>query len=99
LTSNIPFLKKEDKRWIWRAVDHKSGNELDWQVGQRDKATFLKLFNRLESRFKPSFYLTEDFPVYKVVIPEQRHIEGKAGTFRVESVNSNRRHYSANSWH
>jgi transposase-like protein len=39
--------RKRQKLWIWNALDHDSGQLLDWECGRRDKATLKKLVDRL----------------------------------------------------
>jgi len=40
-------------------------------------------------------YFTDDWDVYREVLPEQQHIIGKSGTTAIERDNSNTRHYLA----
>jgi transposase len=35
--------KTRQKLWIWKALDHESGQLLDWACGRRDQATLKKL--------------------------------------------------------
>jgi insertion element IS1 protein InsB len=38
---------KRQKLWIWKALDHETGQLLAWEGGRRDKATLEKLVDRL----------------------------------------------------
>ena len=40
-------------------------------------------------------YFTDDWPVYRAVLPAAQHVIGRAGTQTVERDNANTRHYSA----
>jgi IS1 transposase len=40
-------------------------------------------------------YFTDDWPVYRAVLPEAQHVIGRLGTQTVERDNANTRHYSA----
>ena len=87
--------KKENKCWIWKAVDFVSGRLLDWEIGNRTTATFRKLFQRLETGPHPALYCSDDWSSYSALIPIERLVIGKAGTYRVEGHNSNTRHWFA----
>jgi insertion element IS1 protein InsB len=39
--------RKRQKLWIWKALDHESGQLLDWACGRRDQATLKKLVDCL----------------------------------------------------
>jgi transposase-like protein len=42
------YLKtKRHKLWIWKALDHDTGQLLDWECGRRDKVTLKKMVDRL----------------------------------------------------
>ena len=85
--------KKENKCWIWKAVDFVSGRLLDWEIGSRTTATFRKLFQ--ETFLHPALYCSDDWSSYSALIPAERLVIGKAGTYRVEGHNSNTRHWFA----
>ena len=53
--------KKENKCWIWKAVDFETGRLLDWEIGRRTTATFHKLFQRLETLLHPILYCSDDW--------------------------------------
>jgi hypothetical protein len=41
------YLKKQRcKLWIWKALDHDTGQLLDWECGRRHKATLKKMVDR-----------------------------------------------------
>ena len=91
--SNGIFFKKTHKLWLWKAVDNTTGQLLDWQVGKRDVKTLTPLLDRIEARFAPNPYITDDWGPYSQVIPETQLVQNKALTSRIESHNSNTRHW------
>jgi insertion element IS1 protein InsB len=94
MNSGISF-KKKQKLWIWKAVDYETGQLLDWELGGRDAISFQRLFRRMEQRFQPKLYCTDDWEVYRKIIPENRLQQSKSGTSRVESNNADTRHWFA----
>ena len=88
---NVAFsTPKKSKLWIWKAYDRGQRQCVAWVVGGRDTATFQRLWERVN---RPDCtYYTDDWASYAEVIPAERHVIGKAGTFRIESDNSNTRH-------
>lgn len=42
-----------------------------------------------------TIYYTDDWDVYRMIIPKNRHIIGKKNTVKIEQNNSNVRHYLA----
>jgi len=53
-----------DFTFIWIAVDRRSGEVVDFEVGHRSKATYLNLAFRLEERYKIEHLCTDDYSVY-----------------------------------
>jgi insertion element IS1 protein InsB len=49
----------------------------------------------VEKRFKPAFYVTDDFAPYRQVLPQNRHAVGKDLTYTAEQHNSDTRHWLA----
>jgi len=44
--------KKQDQRWLWHAIDHRTGQILTYVFGRRTDEVFLQLkgcWNRMES--------------------------------------------------
>lgn len=94
MNSGISF-KKTHKLWIWKAVDYETGQLLDWELGGRDMLTFQRLYQRVEQRFHPKLYCADHWDAYRIVIPEERLVQSKSGTSRVESNNASTRHWFA----
>lgn len=91
--NNGIFFKKSNKLWLWKAVSYPEGKLLDWEVGNRDAKTLRRLYERIEKRFAPNAYCVDDYQAYQKIIPEEKLIIGKAGTWSVENNNSNSRHW------
>jgi insertion element IS1 protein InsB len=83
--------KKRHKLWIWKALDRDTGHLLDWECGRRDAATLKKLIDRL-APWEVTFYCTDHWPVYAVVIPPERLRMSKARTDGIERNHGRQRH-------
>jgi insertion element IS1 protein InsB len=84
---------KKRKCWIWKALDRITRRTVAWVVGRRNAATFRRLYDQVTGEGRT--YFTDDWPVYRAVLPEAPHVIGRAGTQRVERDHANTRHYSA----
>ena len=92
---NVAFHRiKKNKKWIFKAVDRKSRKTVAWITGNRDVATFKKLYKQIKHLKKCKFY-TDKWIVFSKVLPKRRHFAGKKHTFTIEQNNSNIRHYLA----
>jgi IS1 family transposase len=78
--------KKYNKRWLRIAYDGARREVLYFQIGNRSTKEFDKLFTRLEERYKIKRYYTDDYPVYKELIPFNRHKTGKKYTQQIENL-------------
>lgn len=89
--------KKEDKLWLWKATTTLAGTTrlLDVQVGDRSARTLEPLYTRVEKRFNPAFYATDDFGPYRQILPRNKHSVGKDLTYTTEQHNSDTRHWMA----
>jgi insertion element IS1 protein InsB len=63
-----------------------------WVLGNRDTATFRRLYDKVKHNKDCVFY-TDDWPAFKHVLPHDRHIVGKTHTTAIEQDNSNTRHH------
>jgi len=61
-------------------------------VGDRSAKTFEKFFESFKN-LKSTVFYTDDYEVYKKIIPENIHILGKKHTIKIEQNNSNIRHF------
>ena len=55
------------KLWIWKACERDDGRLIDWECGNRDKATFRRLYERLQ-RWNARLFCTDQFAVYDTVL-------------------------------
>ena len=67
---------------------------LAFSLGDRSQNTGQAVFYAVHSRFLETVY-TDFYSAYDAFIPSTLHRKGKAGTFTVESKNSQIRHYLA----
>ena len=63
-----------------------------WVLGNRDIATFRRLYNKVKHLTHCTFY-TDDWDAFAAVLPGERHVVGKAHTACIERDNSNIRHH------
>jgi insertion element IS1 protein InsB len=75
-------------------VDRRTGRTVAWVLGGRDAATFQRLYDKLKHLTACVFY-TDDWDAFAQVLPQERHITGKAHTHAIERDNSNTRHHLA----
>jgi insertion element IS1 protein InsB len=82
--------KKSNPRWLWHAIDHKTGLVLAYVFGQRKDEVFLELKELLQP-FGISRFYTDDWGAYSRHLEKQKHIVGKQNTQRIESKHINLR--------
>jgi insertion element IS1 protein InsB len=87
-----PTFKKEQKCWVWLAVDRLTRKIISFQLGCRGESTALKLIAPLP---QGALYCTEYWRAYNYPLSGRQHIRSKAETYTVESKNSQLRHYLA----
>jgi len=74
---------KEKARWLWSALDHRTGSVLAYVVGTRKDTEFLKL-RALLAPFGISHYYTDKAGVYRRHLPPARHTVGKLTMQKIE---------------
>jgi len=62
-----------------------------WVLGNRDTATFRRLYDKVR-HLKDCIFYTDNWSVFANVLPPERHIVGKVHTIAIERDNSNTRH-------
>lgn len=82
--------KKSNPRWLWHAIDHKTGQVLAYVFGQRKDEVFLELKELLQP-FGISRFYTDNWGAYSRHLEKQKHIVGKQNTQRIESKHINLR--------
>ena len=75
-------------------MDHCTGRTIAWVLGGRDVATFQRLYDKVKHLHDCLFY-TDNWDTFAKVLPQERHIIGKASTHAIERDNSNTRHHLA----
>jgi IS1 family transposase len=64
-------------------------------VGDRSNQTLNPLYERVDAKFKPVYYATDDYVCYTATLPEEQHATGKDLTYTTEQHNSDTRHWLA----
>jgi len=82
---------KENKIWVWRAIDGKTRRPLAWVLGKRDSSTLKQLIDIVDDG--ECLFVTDEYAPYFEHIPEDRHFYGKDLTFPIEQSNSDIRHW------
>jgi len=84
--------KKKIKVWIWTVICRETGKMIDFELGNRDTETFLRLWERIRD-INCQVYYTDNWGSYKEVLPPEQHVISKRETCLVESRNSQIRTY------
>ncbi len=74
---------KENQRWLWHAIDHKTGKVLAYVLGNHTDNVFLKLKTLLEP-FGISKFYTDGWGAYERKLDSNQHQVGKANTQKIE---------------
>jgi insertion element IS1 protein InsB len=82
---------KKNKLWLIKAIDRRTGKTVAWVLGDRDTATFQRLYDKVRHLTGCTFY-TDDWKAFAKILPPERHVIGKAHTIDIEHDNSNTRH-------
>jgi insertion element IS1 protein InsB len=73
---------KKQQRWLWHAIDHKSGKVLAYVLATHEDAA-LKQLQQLLASFSIQQFYTDGWGVYQRLL-NQQHTIGKANTQRIE---------------
>lgn len=84
---------KNNKIWLWRAIDGETRRPLAWVLGNRDSSTLKKLIDIVDDG--KCAFITDEYAPYFKHIPQDRHFYGKDITFPIEQTNSDIRHWLA----
>ncbi len=68
--------KKKNPRWLWHAIDRKTGRVLAYVFGRRKDEVFLQLQTLLEP-FGIKQYCTDGWGAYERHLPAELHEVGK----------------------
>jgi insertion element IS1 protein InsB len=75
--------RKKEPRWLWHAIDHRSGKVLAYVFGRRKDEVFLKLKALLEP-FGITRYYTDYWGAYIRHLEAEEHEPGKRNTQKIE---------------
>ena len=75
--------RKQNQRWLWHAIDHRSGQVLAYVFGRRQDEAFLKLKALLEP-FGITKYYTDYWGAYTRHLDPDEHQAGKRNTQKIE---------------
>jgi len=75
--------KKSNPRWLWHAIDRRTGQVLAYTFGRRQDEAFLQLKELLEP-FGIRRYCTDGWGAYQRHLPEAVHEVGKRKTQKIE---------------
>jgi insertion element IS1 protein InsB len=75
--------KKQAPRWLWHAIDHRSGHVLAYVLGRRKDEVFLQLKALLEP-FGITRYYTDYWGAYTRHLDVHEHQPGKRNTQQIE---------------
>ena len=82
--------KKANPRWLWHAIDHRSGKVLAYVFGRRQDMVFVQL-KALWEPFGITRFYTDGWGAYERHLDAEQHEAGKANTQKIESKHINRR--------
>ena len=85
---------KEQKLWIWKAINHETGEPIDWECGDRSVETAKRLIERLQ-KTGARLYITDEYAVYATLISIGKLYQGKDKTHGIERNNGRQRHWFA----
>lgn len=88
----VAFHRLKKRKRIFKAINCRTGKTIAYVIGNRDIATFKRLYYKLKHLKKCKFY-TDCWEGFFSVLPKDRHIASKKYTISIEQNNSNTRHY------
>ena len=74
---------KANQRWLWHAIDHRTGEVLAYVFGKGKDEVFEQLKALLEPFGIQQFY-TDDWGAYERHLDQERHTIGKRNTQKIE---------------
>lgn len=75
--------EKENQRWLWHAIDHRTGAVLAYVFGDRKDRVFLQLKELLKPFGIKRFY-TDGWGAYERHLEPEEHEVGKQNTQKIE---------------
>lgn len=78
------FVKsKSQQRWLWSAIDHRSGRILAYVLAPHEDTALIQL-KQLLSPFNIERFYTDAWGAYLRLLDEKQHTVGKANTQKIE---------------
>ncbi len=79
--------RKEDKYWVWIAIDVKTRQVIAFYVGDRTRESAVKLWERMPKKYKQhTIFYTDDWDAYKEVIPKDQHVVCSKGSGKTNII-------------
>ena len=78
--------KKDNKRWLWLAIDHSKGDILAYTFGSRKDEVCVELQKLLEP-FGIKMFYTDGWGAYERKLDSDKHTVGKKNTQTIERKN------------
>lgn len=75
--------RKDNRRWLWHAIDRETRKVLAYVFGERKDRVFLELKSLLEP-FGISHFYTDDWGAYGRHLDPEQHLIGKENTQKIE---------------
>ena len=75
--------RKDNRRWLWHAIDRETRKVLAYVFGERKDRVFLELKSLLEP-FGISHFYTDDWGAYERHLDPEQHLIGKENTQKIE---------------
>jgi insertion element IS1 protein InsB len=86
----VTVRSKAHPRWLWHAIDHRTGTVLAYVFGRRQDEVFLKL-QQLLAPFGITKFYTDGWGAYERHLEAEHHQVGKEHTQKIESKHINLR--------
>jgi insertion element IS1 protein InsB len=86
------YTGEKNKLWVIKALDRRTRRTVAWVLGNRDTATFRRLYDKVK-HIKDCIFYTDNWSAFAQVLPPERHVVGKVHTVAIERDNSNTRHH------
>lgn len=74
---------KKNQRWLWHAIDHRTGQILAYVLAPHEDAAFKQL-KQLLAPFALTHFYTDGWGAYQRLLEEHCHTVGKANTQKIE---------------
>jgi len=88
------LLKKTQKLWIWKVLDHDSRKLYAWSYGNRDIETGCKALRHLDGCAVGIVY-ADSYSAYPDIVGATPLVQSKKNTYQIEQNNSQQRHWLA----